>query len=310
MKLLNNQFSEHGLKVLAATASIATAVALTLLKAFAAFMTGSLSILSSTIDSLADAVSSLMTLAAVNYADKPLTREHRFGYGKIETVSALVQAAFISGSAGFILFDGIYRFMNPTKLSETSVGIYIMLVSLVITTMLIALQKYVINRVRSQAIKADNAHYKVDLITNGGVLLSMLAVHYWHWDWCDIVAALLISAYLLYSAGLIAKEALDEITDKEAGEDIRQKIVQQVLNVDGVKGYHDLRTRLSGSSLFIEIHLEFDGTLTLYETHELSDIAEQKIADILPKAQTIIHQDPYGLHEKRLDHDIDGKCRL
>lgn len=295
---------------MAARASVCTAVVLTLIKGTAAFMTGSLSVLSSMTDSLADVISSLITMIAVIYADKPLTCDHRYGYGKAEAVSALVQAAFISGSACFILYDAVYRLQHPVELVHTAIGIWVMLVSLLLTAALIMFQKHIIKRINSQAIEADNEHYVIDLAANLAVLLSLLAVKYLHWMWVDMAAAVAISVYLISTAWKIARRALEEITDKEIDAPTKTAILKAVAEAQGVKGYHDFRSRLSGNRLFMEIHLEFDGALPLYETHRLSDAVEEKITALYPHAQVIIHQDPYGIEEKRLDNDIVGPCEL
>lgn len=305
-----NNINEAGLKKIAAVASISTALTLTLIKTYAAFVTGSLSVLSSLIDSLSDILASAVTYVAIHYSDKPLNEQHRYGYGKAEAVSALIQAAFIAGSACFILYDGFYRFFNPVIIEETMFGIVIMTLCWVITLALILFQKYIIRRVRSQAINADSGHYTVDLLSNGAVILSLFTVKYFNFIWFDAITAILIAVYLLYNAGVIAREALEEITDKEIDEKTRKKIIAEIMNIEGVKGCHDFRSRISGSIYFIELHLEFDGNLTLFASHELSDIAEARIIALLPKAQVIIHQDPYGIKENRLDHRINGTCNL
>lgn len=305
--LANNN---SALKNIAAIASVCTALLLSLIKAAAVFYTGSLSVLSSMIDSLADLISSLITYIAVRISDKPMTAHHRYGYGKAEAVSALLQAAFIAGSAAFILYDGIDRFVHPVTVQQTGFGIAIMIISLIITLLLIGLQQYVVKKTKSQAIKADSAHYIVDVLSNLSVMISLVVVRYLHWHWFDIVIAGLIAIYLLINAFNLAGDALEEITDAEVDDEIKRHIIDLVCSVDGVKGYHDLRTRVSGIRMFVEIHLELDGKLSLYQTHEIADNAENKIIAAYPTAQIIIHQDPYGLKENRLDHQINGNCQL
>lgn len=308
MTLSDNKQSD--MKNKATIASILTALTLIIIKAFAALVTGSLSILSSMVDSMADILASSITFIAVHYADKPLTQKHRYGYGKAEAVSALIQAAFITGSAGFILYDGLHRFSHPVTLDETTVGLIVMIISLLITSALIIFQKKILKQIHSQAIRADNWHYVVDLISNSAVILSLLLIKYLDWMWIDVAVAALIAMYLIYCAGKIAYEAMEEITDKEIDDNEKQKIISAIMEIEQIKGWHDFRSRFSGNFLFIEIHLEFDGNLSLYTTHEISDKAEEKITSIFPQAQVIIHQDPHGLKEKRLDHDIDGSCAL
>lgn len=310
MNLLNKDVDETRLKHYAAYASVATALLLTFIKAAAAFVTGSLSVMSSMIDSLGDVFSSIVTFIAIHYSQKPLSCDHRYGYGKAEAVSALVQAAFISGSAFFIFYEAVYRIIHPVTLNHTTIGIGVMIIGMILTALLVRYQKYITGKVKSQAIEADSQHYIIDFISNGTVLLSLLIIRWLNWQWFDMVAATLVSVYLIFTAWHIARKALSEITDSEADNEIKAKITKAVLASEGVKGYHDLRSRLSGNRLFLEIHLEFDGNLSLFAAHELAEKAEQAIISVCPQAQVIIHQDPHGVSEKRIDDDISGPCIL
>lgn len=302
--------SDKQLNNLSAVASVTTAVLLIVLKAAAVFATGSLAVLSSMVDSISDVIASLVTLIAVRYAAKPVSPNHRYGYGKAEAVSSLVQAAFVIGSAGFILYDGINRLLFPVEIKQTTYGIVIIAISIFLTLLLISAQKYVAKKTGSLAIRADSAHYISDLLSNSAVILSLLAVKYLKIQWIDIIFAVFIAFYLINCARKIAVEALEEITDREASNEIKQSISDVILSVEGIKGFHDLRSRISGNSIFIELHLEFDGNMTLFATHDLSDEVEEKITRLYPNVQIIIHQDPYGIKEKRIDYDIDGKCLL
>lgn len=298
------------LKKAAATASIMLSGGLCLLKIFGAFYTGSLAILSSLIDSLADVFASSVSYVAIRFSTRPASQEHRYGYGRAESISALVQSAFIAGSGLFVMYDGIGRLITPKPMEKPGLGIVIMLFSLSATILLIVFQKYVARKTSSPAIAADSAHYTVDVLTNLSIVLSLIVVKYFHIGWFDVLTAFVISAYLIYNAYKIAAEAVSALTDRELSEDIRQKVIDIVINSEGIDGYHDFRSRDLGGSYFFEIHLELDGNLTLNKTHELTDNVEEKIKQAFPGAQVIIHQDPYGLHENRLDYAIDGKCDL
>ena len=208
------------------------------------------------------------------------------------------------------MYDGINRFINPTPIKQTTAGLWIMGISIVLTVALISFQAAVVKKTNSQAIEADSAHYTVDLLTNGAIIVSLLVVKYLGWQWFDSLTAVFISGYLLWNAAHIAIKALEEITDHEVDDDIKNKIIALVHEVPEIKGYHDFRTRVSGLRMFIEIHLELDGNLTLSKSHDISDKVEAKILAEFPQAQIIVHQDPYGLHEQRLDHEISGQCDL
>ncbi len=302
--------TNNRLKRAAASASVMLSGGLCLLKIFGAFYTGSLAILSSLIDSLADVFASSISFVAIRFSTRPASQEHRYGYGRAESISALVQSAFIAGSGLFVMYDGLVRLLDPKPLEKAELGIIIMAISLATTVALIVFQKYVARKTASPAIAADSAHYTVDVLTNASIILSLIVVKLFNIDWFDILTAFAISAYLIYNAYKIAAEAVAALTDRELSEEVRKQVIDIVMNSEGVKGYHDFRSRDLGGAYFFEIHLELDGSLTLDKTHELTDKAEEKIKETFPNAQVIIHQDPYGLHENRLDYTIDGKCDL
>lgn len=302
--------TNNRLKRAAASASVMLSGGLCLLKIFGAFYTGSLAILSSLIDSLADVFASSISFVAIRFSTRPASQEHRYGYGRAESISALVQSAFIAGSGLFVMYDGLVRLLDPKPLEKAELGIIIMAISLATTVALIVFQKYVARKTASPAIAADSAHYTVDVLTNASIILSLIVVKLFNISWFDILTAFAISAYLIYNAYKIAAEAVAALTDRELSEEVRKQVIDIVMNSEGVKGYHDFRSRDLGGAYFFEIHLELDGSLPLDKTHELTDKAEEKIKETFPNAQVIIHQDPYGLHENRLDYTIDGKCDL
>ena len=302
--------SDEKLKIIAAECGIILAIVLGIIKALTAFYTGSLSILSSMIDSLSDAFSSLVSLIAVRFSALPLNDKHRYGYGKAESLSAFLQAAFIIGSGIFVLYDGIRRFINPEVVKETTIGVAVMIFSVIATFAVISFQKYVARKTKSLALEAESQHYVVDILTNAAIIFSLLFLKYFDWQWIDIATAFIISIYLIWNAVILALKALADITDREADDETKELIKQAIAETKNALGYHDLRSRVSGMRTFVELHLELDGNSSLYETHKISDEVEQRIIEKLPNVQVIIHQDPHGLKEIRLDDELKGKCDL
>lgn len=298
------------LKRLAAFGSIGLAVLLTLIKTAGVIYSGSLAVLSSMIDSLADLFASSVTFLAIHISTQPADPRHRYGHGKAEALSALLQSAFITGSALFVMYDGIRRFLNPQPLPQTGFAIFIMSVSLALTLVLISFQRYVAARTHSQAIRADAAHYTVDIFTNAAIILTLIFVKLFRIDWFDTMAAFIISAYLLYNAYGIAKDAVALLMDKELSDEIRENIAKIVLSCSHIRGLHDLRTHDLGGSYMIELHLELDGRLDLSTAHRYTCNVETELKRAYPGAQIIIHQDPAGCHEDRLDDEINGSCKL
>ena len=305
MSFNERSFEQHGrLKKIATAASVGLSVVLTLLKVFAAIYTGSLAILSSLIDSLADIFASSVTLVAVRYSSMPASFNHRYGYGKAEAISALVQAAFIAGSGIFVLYDGIYRIFYPQPVERTEIGIVVMVVSLVATVALIVFQKYTARETGSLAIAADSEHYTVDVATNISIIVTLIVVELFGADWFDTLTASVVSAFLLLSAWKLAKKAVNLLTDAELPPEVRKKVCEVVMELPFAKGIHDLRTRDLGGAYMFEFHLELDGELPLSAAHEFTTLVEENLEEAFPGAQVIIHQDPEGVVEDRLDRKL------
>lgn len=287
--------------------SIIVAITLCLLKIFGSIYTGSLSVLSSMIDSLSDILGSGITFIAVKISSQPASDKYRYGYGKAEALSALFQSAFIAFSGLFIMYDGINRFITPRIIEQTTVGIIIMVISLIVTFILIAYQRHVYKLTKSQAILADSAHYVVDILTNASIILTLLVVKYFEITWFDTLIAIIISAYLLYNAYQLADEAIRLLLDRELPKETRHDIKAIVMKNPHAKGIHDLRTRDLGGNCIFEFHLELDGNLSLSKAHQYTHDIEDSIIKKYPSCQVIIHQEPAGINDERLDKKLVRK---
>ena len=307
--MLKNKNNAPFLKKVAVTASISVAVILSAIKLFAAVYTDSLAVLSSFVDSLTDVVSSFITLIAVYIALKPANCNYRYGFGKTEAVSAILQAVFICVSASFIVYDSINRIFHPVELNQTGVGILIMCISMAVTLLLILFQKSVAKKTSSLAISADSIHYVSDLATNFTIIISLIISNYFSIVWFDTLAAVFVALYLFHQAYDLGKNAFYMLADKELDENIRADIGHIIMETLGVMGFHDLRTRDLGGKYIFEFHLELDGNLSLYEAHKIAEKVEENILKKYSEAQIIIHEDPFGIKENRLDNFLPSHCQ-
>ncbi len=281
---------------LATYASMTVAIVLILTKTVAWVMTDSVSLMATLIDSCLDALASLVNLIAVRHALTPADKQHRFGHGKAEALAGLGQATFITGSSLFLILEAISHLLHPQPIMAMGVGIAVMIISIAATVGLLIFQKYVISKTGSTAIKADHLHYKTDLLVNGSVIVALLLAWY-GWPGFDAVFALGIAAYILYSAWEIASESFDLLMDRELPAEDRERIKAIARNHPQTRGMHDLRTRKSGTTVFIQLHLELDDQLTLIQAHAIADDVEERIRASYPDAEVIIHEDPASLDE-------------
>ena len=278
-------------------ASVSVACLLIASKFAAWLATDSVSLLSTLIDSILDAAASLINLVAVRHALEPADREHRFGHGKAEALAGLAQSAFIVGSAMFLLVEAGHRAFHPKAIEHTEIGYIVMVFSIVLTAVLVLFQRYVVRRSGSVAISADSLHYQTDILINLSVIISLFLASQLGLEWADPLFAFGIAIYIIHSAWRIGTEVFQILMDRELPDEDRQRIREIALREDGVSGLHDLRTRSSGTQVFIQLHLQMDGEMKLKDAHKIADAVEQKISAAFLNAEVIVHQDPEGIDE-------------
>lgn len=287
---------------LAGRAAIFAASLLIIVKLVAWIMTGSASILATLTDSLMDVTTSVINLFAIKIALQPADDEHRFGHGKAESLAGLAQAAFISGTSVYLMFNGISALVNGHQISATNVGIGVMIFSVIVTIVLVVFQTYIVKKTGSMAIKADSLHYRTDVAMNGAVLLALVLAGY-GWYWADGVFAIIVSFYILHGAWQIGRLSIDALMDRQLPKSDEEKIVKIAYHVKGVRGVHDLRTRLSGNTKFIQLHLELDDNQSLLEAHNKADKLEAALESDFPHADILIHLDPLSIVEEEKLND-------
>jgi ferrous-iron efflux pump FieF len=276
---------------LATYASISVALILIVAKLIAWGLSDSVSLLATLIDSVLDALASLINLIAVRHALTPADKEHRFGHGKAEALAGLSQSMFIAGSAGFLLLEAGRRLISPIAVESVGVSMLVMVFSIIATLLLLSFQAHVIRKTNSTAIRADALHYRTDLLVNASVILALwLSVK--GWAGFDALFACAIAIYILYSAWEIITVSYDHLMDRELPDEQREEIERLVLQHRSARGLHDLRSRHSGTVTFIQLHLELDDDLSLLEAHKISDEVELCLLEAFPGSEIIIHIDP------------------
>lgn len=293
--------------------SVGVAATLILAKAWAWVASGSVSILASLADSSLDLAASLFTLLAVTYAAAPPDAEHRFGHGKAEGFAAMMQAALVGASAMFIALEAVDRFQNPKPVVEGAIGVGVMALSILLTLVLIWFQTRAVRQTGSVATAGDRAHYAADLAANVAVIGGVVASSFLGWSLADPIIGLLVALWLAYGAIDVAREAADQLMDREIDDSARDRIIALACGDNSSLRVHQLRTRESGPIIHIQFHLDMPNTLSLVQAHDLMVACEQRILAEFPGADILIHPDPRGAEPHggeffgELSEDDDGK---
>ncbi|HJR82768.1 MAG TPA: cation diffusion facilitator family transporter, partial [Sphingomicrobium sp.] len=275
-------------------ASIAMAVFLIGLKAWAALETSSMAMLGSLADSGLDLLASLVVLAGVRVAALPADSNHRFGHGKAEALAALMQVILITLSALFIGYRSIERLMTGARTQDAELGIGVSLVAIAFTFALITYQRHVVRRTGSVAISTDRLHYASDLMLNASVIAALALEQFAGLTGADAVFGLLIALWLLYGAWTSSSHALDQLMDREWPEDLRQRFLAAAAEYPELAGLHDLRTRTSGTHHFAQFHVWVPGEWTIREAHDRLDRVEEELQKRFPATEILMHVDPEG----------------
>ena len=269
-------------------------------KLYGWFVTESVTVLASLLDSLLDACVSVMNLLAVHYSLQPADHEHRFGHGKAEDIAAFIQSVFFGISGIIVTYTAVERFFHPSEqlIESSATGVSVLLFSIIITVIIMAFQQYVIKRTRSIAIETDHLHYATDLLANILAIIGIVIVHYLKLSIVDNITAIIIACFIMYAAIKMFKKALNNLMDHELNEEDRKIIIDVIRNHNGARGFHDLKTRHAGTKVFIQFHMELDNNLTLEQAHIIAVEVENLILAQLPHAEIIIHLDPEDVDEK------------
>jgi ferrous-iron efflux pump FieF len=285
----------------ASYASLTVALTLVGIKLWAWTATGSISLLSSLVDSFLDVMASAITVIAVRVSLLPADADHRFGHGKAEGLAALAQALIISGSAVYVFSEAMQRLIEPQAVREPGLGILVMSLSIILTLGLVAFQRSVVRKTDSMAISADAAHYQMDLAINAGVAVAIPIAAWTDLIIVDPLVGILIALYILRTTWEIASKALRVLLDHELPEEERKRIFAIAMQHQDVHGFHDLRTRFGGNRYFIQFHLELQPDITLLDTHRILDAVEDDVRKAFPNSDIIVHADPIGFEEQRDD---------
>lgn len=288
-----------------------TAAFLMIIKFIIGAISGSVAVLASAIDSLLDLLVSMFNYVAITNSEKPVDEKFNYGRGKFEAMASFIEGAVISGSGVFILYESVRKLYHGEEVSNIDISIYVMALAFCITLALVLFLNYVAKKRNNLVIKSDALHYKTDLYTNGGVLISLVVIYFTDFGMIDGIIGACIALYIIYSASSLIKESFYMLTDRALDDELVEKIERIMEEQEGLGGYHYLKTRRSGSTNFVDVHLVFNKKIALLDAHRISDMIEEKISRLDEGAYSWefnMHLDPYddSDSEVNLPHHQNG----
>jgi cation diffusion facilitator family transporter len=299
--MATTDFSQQGAheKRWAALTSVIAAVGLTGFKLIVGFTTGSLGILAEAAHSGLDLMAALMTFLAIRISGKPADRNHLYGHGKAENLSALFETLLLLVTCFWIIYEATHRLLfHPVDLKVTFWSFAVMVTSIVVDVSRSRVLYRAARKYNSQALEADALHFSTDIWSSGVVILGLICVKISGWlpglaflHQADSIAAILVGLIVVYisvSLGIRTVQALLDV----APSGLERKIISAVEVLPGVADCHNVRVRYSGPQPFVDIHVLVDGNQTLREAHNLTEEIEGTIRKLMPNADIIVHPEP------------------
>lgn len=286
--------AEAAAKNAAARLSILAAAFLITLKTATGLLTGSISVWASLLDSAMDILASTINYFAVRAASRPADEDHAYGHGKAESLAGLFQSLVIAASGAYLIWEALRRIRHPRETSYEWIGMATMLIATATSIALVRRLRRVARETESPALHADAIHYVTDIYTNSTALVALLVVRLSNWQIADPLISIMIALYIIWSAVHVGRESIDVLMDRRLPPEVDEQVAEIVsrFRAEGVLGFHDLRTRRSGSQKFIDLHLEVEREQRLQEAHDLSVRVLRTIEAEIPRARVQIHTDP------------------
>ena len=283
----------------AAKNSVLAALGLVSMKTVVGFSTGSLGILAEAAHSGLDLVAAAVTFFAVKESSKPADREHRYGHGKVENLSALFETFLLLLTCVWIGYESIHRLVSGKVEVEVTIWSFVVMgISIVVDISRSRMLSRMAKKYNSHALEADALHFSTDIWSSTVVIAGLLCValsnvipnsNFLHY--ADAIAALVVGMIVVQISWQLGRRTIDALLDT-APAGLYDKVIQLAGTVSGVSNCHRVRIRSSGAQIFIDMHVIINGNLSLNEAHFLTDEVEKVIRAAEPNADVTVHPEP------------------
>jgi cation diffusion facilitator family transporter len=292
--VVNQDFTTRKRKT--ARLSVISNTLLVLFKLVVGLYSGAVSIISEAAHSGVDLIAALIAFYAVRKSGKPPDENHDYGHGKIENVSAAVEAMLIIIAALWIVYEAMQKMTAAAKPEFLEYGIVVMLISIVLNYWVSKQLYAVAKETGSHALEADALHLRADIWTSAGVLLGLTIIKVTGLYWLDPLIAIVVAAIVLRAGYRMTKKSIYELTDLSLPTEEEEQIGEIVSSHLEVIAFHRLRTRRSGSFRLIDMHVILHKNMHLDKAHAVCDAIEKEIEQCLGRCDVVIHLEPCNAH--------------
>ena len=285
-----------------ALVSVMAAVFLTGIKILVGIMTGSLGMISEALHSGLDLLAAVITWVSVRVSDKPADKQHQYGHGKAENVSALMQTLLLLIACVWIVYEATRRLVTGDMEIEVNVLAYIVVVtSIIVDVSRSRALSRVAKKYNSQALEADALHFSSDIWSSAVVLLGLVCAQFGFF-FADSMAALIVALIIVVVACRLGKRAIDVLLDHAPTETVKQ-VELMLTEFPEIKRFHSLKIRTAGTDTFVKVNIHLDPSLSLHEVHTVCDRIEKTIAGRVPRCEIFLHAEPQDISHIQSEED-------
>jgi cation diffusion facilitator family transporter len=293
---------------MAAASSVIAAVFLTLLKLVVGIATGSLGILAEAAHSGLDLAAALITFFAVRVSDRPADESHLYGHGKVENLSAFVEALLLLVTCGWIIYEALNRLFFETVEVDPSIWAFLTMgISIGVDVSRSRVLYRAAEKYDSQALEADALHFSTDIWSSTVVIIGLALVKIGEWTGqrsilmrADAVAALIVAFIVIYVSLRLTKRTVDALLDT-APRGLAEQIAAAVARVGDVRRVLQTRVRGSGNQIFVDLRVAVPRHLSFEASHAVTHRVRDAARAIAPNADVVVFTVPTAENEGLLE---------
>lgn len=260
------------------------------------FIAHSTALISDAVHSASDVFSTFIVIIGINISNKTADKEHPYGHERMESIAAIILAAALGATGLGIGYNGILQIYHGTYQEMQIPG----LIALIAAVVSIATKEWMYwytraaaKKANSDALMADAWHHRSDAMSSIGSFIGILGARMGY-PIFESIASVAICIFIVKAAIDIAVDAVNKLVDKSCGEETENKISEVITAQEGVIVLEDLKTRMFGSKIYVDIIIQVDSQITLYAAHEIAQVVHDEVEKNFSNVKhCMVHVNPY-----------------
>jgi cation diffusion facilitator family transporter len=267
---------------------LGTNLVLMFLKGFVGFVSGSQALVADAMYSAKDVITSLLVIVGLKVSGRPLDREHPYGHGKVEFILSMIISVVFLGVTALLLIHAVQVLANgDVHSSPHIIALWTAIISILVNVTMYYYSRCVSIEVNSPMVRTLSRHHHADATSSVAVALGIIGAHYLDMPWIDTAVALFETAHLMYLGSEVFRESYKGLMDGSAPEQVKEEIRQQSMKVAGVVSVEEMKTRLVGQDLWVDMTIRVDSDISVDEASDIADDVTDRLVRVIPHMGSI-----------------------